>query len=313
VLTGEGADELFAGYTLFKEDSIRRFWAKRPESGMRPALLSRIHHYVGSAEARSNALWRDFFGYRLTETDHTHYAHLVRWRNNAWALRLLAPEIRNSISPEALEENLSRAVPQHWMSHPPLERAQIAEMETFMSPYLLAAQADRVAMANGVEARYPFLDMRVVDFALSLPANLKLRGLSDKIVLRKLAARKLPRALWARKKQPFRAPIASALLSRESLDGLAGVLERDALIDPKSARLFLDRVRRRDGRGLGEREEMGVVGLITICMLARSFGSNFDGAVDRGVAEMQKRAPTVMIDRSASAASENKKNFVGSL
>lgn len=313
VLTGEGADELFAGYTLFKEDSIRRFWAKRPDSSMRPALLSRIHHYVGSAEARSNGLWRDFFGYRLSETDHPHYAHLVRWRNNAWALRLLAPEIRNAISPEALEEALVRRTPQDWMAYAPLQRAQIAEIETFMSPYLLASQADRVAMANGVEARYPFLDLNVVNFALSLPAGLKLRGLSDKIVLRRLAARKLPLALAARKKQPFRAPIASALLSAESLDHTAGMLAESTLIDRKAAGLFLDRVRRRDGQGLGEREEMGTVGLITLSMLARRFGQDFNASVERGVEAQELNAPSVMVDRSTQAVVSNKTTFVGSL
>lgn len=312
VLTGEGADELFGGYTLFKEDSIRRFWAKRPDSAMRPALLSRIHHYVGSAEARSNALWRDFFGYRLTDTGHPHYAHLVRWRNNSWALRLLAPDVRNAMSPEALEESLARRLPQHWMAYSPLERAQVTEIQTFMTPYLLASQADRVAMAHGVEARYPFLDAHVVDFALSLPANLKLRSLSDKILLRRLAARKLPRDLWARKKQPFRAPIASALLTRDSLEDVAGLLEDSTLIDKKSAGLFLDRVRRRDGQGLGEREEMGVAGLVTTCMLARRFGDDFESNIQRGVNAISRRAPSVMIDRTSAAADEKRRN-VGNL
>ncbi len=62
VLTGEGADELLCGYTIFKEDQIRRFWARQPNSSMRPALLRRIHHYVGSEGARSTVLWQSVFG-----------------------------------------------------------------------------------------------------------------------------------------------------------------------------------------------------------------------------------------------------------
>jgi len=61
VLSGEGADELLCGYTIFKEDQIRRFWARQPDSHLRPALLQRIHHYVGSEDARRTALcvsWR---------------------------------------------------------------------------------------------------------------------------------------------------------------------------------------------------------------------------------------------------------------
>ena len=48
VLTGEGADEMFAGYNIFKEDKVRRFWARNPDSKMRPQLLSKLYPYIFS-------------------------------------------------------------------------------------------------------------------------------------------------------------------------------------------------------------------------------------------------------------------------
>jgi asparagine synthase (glutamine-hydrolysing) len=60
-------------------------------------------------------------------------------------------------------------------------------MNLFLSNYLLSSQGDRMAMANSVEGRYPFLDHRVIEFASRLPAKLKLNGLNEKYILKKAA------------------------------------------------------------------------------------------------------------------------------
>src|SRR6185312_16021450 len=88
----------------------------------------------------------------------------------------------------------------------PLERAAWLEVATLLEPYLLAAQGDRVAMAHGVEARYPFLDHRVFEHALRMPRERKLDGLRDKVALRDIAAKLLPKQIAERTKQPYRAP-----------------------------------------------------------------------------------------------------------
>jgi len=59
VLTGEGADEIFAGYNIFKEDRVRRFWARQPESVLRPLLLKKLYPYIFSS---GNGRAATFFG-----------------------------------------------------------------------------------------------------------------------------------------------------------------------------------------------------------------------------------------------------------
>ena len=55
VLTGEGADELFAGYDIFREDKIRRFWARDPESRIRPRLFGRVNRWLATDPSHSGA------------------------------------------------------------------------------------------------------------------------------------------------------------------------------------------------------------------------------------------------------------------
>lgn len=279
VLTGEGADELLAGYSVFKEDAIRRFWARRPDSNLRPLLLDRIHHYVGDSGSRS-ALWRGFFAHGLADTRHPFYSHLIRWRNTAWTLRLLSPEVGAAFDLDAMMAETELDMPRSWFQMDDLTRAQWIEIRSFMSSYLLPCQGDRVAMAHGVEARYPFLDPEVVDFCLGLPRRLKLRGLRDKLTLRRVAARRLPSEIWARRKQPFRAPIATALFGPEAqgrFDDLLtdGALAAHGLVNVPAASRLLRRVKDSGGHVGGEREEMGLVGVLTLGMLATAFGADF--------------------------------------
>ena len=72
-----------------------------------------------------------------------------------------------------------------------LERAAWLELATLLEPYLLSAQGDRVAMAHGVEGRFPFLDHRVFAYSARLPAEKKLQGMREKVALREVAAKVL--------------------------------------------------------------------------------------------------------------------------
>jgi len=73
-------------------------------------------------------------------------------------------------------------------------------------------------MANSVEGRYPFLDYRVIEYCSSLPDRLKLNGLNEKYLLKKLMAGRIPASIVKRPKQPYRAPISSVFMSKDRPD-----------------------------------------------------------------------------------------------
>lgn len=305
VLTGEGADELLCGYTIFKEDQIRRFWARQAQSRARPALLQRIHHYVGSSDARRTRLWQDFFRRGLEETEHPFYSHLIRWQNTAWTLRMLAPEIRDSLPLDAMLEEMERDLPAGWPAWDPLTRAQYLEIDGFMSSYLLSSQGDRVAMAHGVEARYPFLDPDLVDWCFTLGASDKLVGTRDKIVLRRLARQRLPGEVCDRRKQPFRAPIGAALVEAE--DGeIAELLSPSALaasgfLEASAATRLVAKIRSRKDALVAEREEMGLVGILTLQMLSDLYGRQFAARAQAALGALDKMECHVLVDRVGEA------------
>ncbi|MCL4180309.1 MAG: asparagine synthase (glutamine-hydrolyzing), partial [Verrucomicrobia bacterium] len=125
VLTGEGADEFLGGYDIFKESMVRRFWARRPESQWRPALLRRLYPDIGGLSTASAAYLRAFFGQGLTETDRADYSHMIRWRNTRRGTRFFSRELAAAIASgkganvERPTFNVERRSPQ---AH--LERAQ---------------------------------------------------------------------------------------------------------------------------------------------------------------------------------------------
>ena len=311
VLTGEGADEFLGGYHIFKEDKVRRFWARQPDSRMRPALLSRLYPYVGNGDGRRGALWEQFFRSGLTDVDHPFYSHKIRWRNTGWSLRLLAPHLRDGVDLDQLEAETARAMPAGWRDWAPLGRAQMIEVRTFLSSYLLSCQGDRVAMGHSVEVRYPFLDPEVVDFCAALPARLKLRGLRDKVTLRRLASGFLPPEIWRRAKQPYRAPTTPALFGTGAPDYVGELLSDSALgdlglVDCARARRLVAKARKRAGRMTGEREEMALVGLLTLQLLGHFFMKGFTGRVDEARRRLDSCRPNILEDRSGVRASETR-------
>jgi asparagine synthase (glutamine-hydrolysing) len=228
---------------------------------------------------RQNAAWQLFFRRGLLETGHPFYSHLIRWQNTAWTLRLLTPEIRAALPFEVMLDELTAELPEDWSDWDPLTRSQYIEIDGFMSSYLLSCQGDRVAMAHGIEARYPFLDPDVVDYCFTLDAIDKLIGTRDKLALRRIAQRRLPPEISARRKQPFRAPIGPALLApggaafEELLS--PGRLASSGCFNVAAVSRLLEKARARDGELVGEREEMGLVGVLSLQLLSSAFRDEF--------------------------------------
>jgi asparagine synthase (glutamine-hydrolysing) len=209
VLTGEGADETFAGYDLFREGAVRRFWARAPASTQRPRLLERLYPYLARSPVAQQAMARAFFGVNLDRWREPGFAHDTRFRTTAALKRLLVPGVRSGVDVTA---ELLADLPAELAGWSHLAQDQYLEMRTLLAGYLLSAQGDRMLMGNSVEGRFPFLDRDVVELAGRLPDAHKLRGLDEKHVLKRLGRELLPDAILRRPKQPYRAPDALSFL-----------------------------------------------------------------------------------------------------
>lgn len=218
VITGEGSDEILGGYDIFREAIIRRFWASQPSSSLRPTLLKRIYPDIPHLRNASPNILKMFFGYRLEDTGNPLYSHLLRWNNSNHIKKHFSESLKETVNGYDPLNDLSGRLPTSFMEWSPLARAQWLETTVFMSGYLLSSQGDRMAMANSVEGRYPFLDYRVIEYCSSLPDRLKLNGLNEKYLLKKLMTGRIPESIVKRPKQPYRAPISNVFLGVERPD-----------------------------------------------------------------------------------------------
>ena len=277
VLTGEGADEMFAGYDVFKLDKVRRFWARRPESKCRPLLLQRLYPYLAKDLGRTGTLLGNVFRTGLTDVDDPLYSHRPRFEQGARLLRLLTPDAVQAASTAGDPHvRLLARLPDDFSTFRSLGRAQYLEIVTFMCGYLLHSQGDRMLMGNSVEGRFPFLDPRVAQFAARLPDAMKLSGLQEKYLLRKAVAPLLPATVASREKQPYRAPILRAFVGADAPDYVAEMLEPRRLgaagiFDITGVERLLSKCRRNESLGVTETEEMALVGVLSVMLLHEQF------------------------------------------
>jgi len=210
VVTGEGADEILAGYDIFKEAIIREFWSRQPDSKYRPLLLNKLYPYLKQFQGRNKTMLKFFYGKGLADTTSPFYSHALRWNNTATLRNFLLPGLQEASEPFDPGSHVASLLPPGFHSYGRLAQAQWLETVLFMSGYLLSSQGDRMAMANSVEGRYPFLDYRVIEFASSLPPEFKMNGLNEKYILKRIMAGRLPSRVLKRPKQAYRAPIAGS-------------------------------------------------------------------------------------------------------
>lgn len=224
VITGEGSDEILAGYDIFREAIIRRFWASQPGSSLRPMLLKRIYPDIPHLRNASPNILKMFFGYKLEDTGNPLYSHLLRWNNSNHIKKHFSDNIKASVEGYDPLASLAEGLPGDFEKWSPLAKAQWLETTVFMSGYLLSSQGDRMGMANSIEGRYPFLDYRLIEFCSTLPDKFKLNGMNEKFLLKKLMHGKIPESIVRRPKQPYRAPITSVFLGKGRPDYIQEML-----------------------------------------------------------------------------------------
>jgi len=264
VLTGEGADELFLGYDLFKEVSVRRFCLRRPTSPGRQRLLHRLYPEL-MARGKGGEYWRRFFLDAGSPSDPL-FSHLPRFLLSAGAKEFYSLEFKSGLGAIDVLSELRGSLPVRYFGWSSLNQAAYLEMTTLLSPYLLSSQGDRMAMAHGVEGRFPFLDHRLFEFAAALPTGSRLRGLREKEILRRWASRILPPRIKARRKQPYGAPDAPSFFGPNAPEWVADHLTPDRLhgvgvFSPTSVGGLVRRCRA--GFATGFRENQALLGVLS--------------------------------------------------
>jgi asparagine synthase (glutamine-hydrolysing) len=146
-----------------------------------------------------------------------------------------------------------------------------------MSGYLLSSQGDRMAMANSVEGRYPFLDYRVIEFCSGLPDSLKLNGTNEKYLLKKLMKGRIPESIVKRPKQPYRAPISSVFLGKERPEYVSEMLSEKqsrhaGIFDYPSVAALLGRIEKTGTAS--EMDNMVITSVISTHLLHSQFIEN---------------------------------------
>ena len=206
VLTGEGADELFAGYVGYRFDA---------------AAVGR-----GSAERDLEDMLEDEVRERLWGDPNFFYERNYRAHaevKSAIYARAVAARMADFEASRAPLVDRSKLRNRH-----PLHKRSYVDFKLRLSDHLLSDHGDRVSYANSVEARYPFLDLNVVAAARSMPPGLLIRNAVEKYPVRAVAAKYLPPEVLNREKFGFVAPGTPYLLSKQ-IDWVDHLLSPDTI------------------------------------------------------------------------------------
>src|SRR5574340_232652 len=243
VLTGEGSDELFAGYERYGHYLFNRKY------GAAYALLpSALRRAVRAGIAESPLLsgnWRRKLGHTFLGRDCS--VESLHLDNFYCAFSAAAQKRLFAFDSGALYRNYL----DYWDSaaaFPVLDRLLYADQKTYLVELLM--KQDQMSMACSLESRVPFLDHPFVEFASRIPAHLKMRGGIAKYILKKAVEGLLPASIVHRKKMGFPTPIRHWLSGEEAAPLLAILRDRGGILAPYLDHAELDRLLDRHTRGL---------------------------------------------------------------
>lgn len=209
VLSGDGGDEIFAGYETYIADKIDRLYRRIPRF-LRKGLIERAVKGLPPSPKKKgilNKTKRFLEGCSIPE----HLQH-VRW------MIYLSEEEKQELYDKEFVHAIPKKSPYEWLenyfykvsSFDPLKQQQYVDVKTFLVDDILV-KVDRMSMANSLEIRAPLLDYRLVEYAAGLPSNLKLKGLRSKYVFKNALNGYLPEEILFRKKEGFSSPIKNWL------------------------------------------------------------------------------------------------------
>jgi asparagine synthase (glutamine-hydrolysing) len=213
VLSGDGGDELFGGYDTYLADGMYRRYRKLP-AFIRNRLVMPVTTCLPPSEKKKG--WRNRLKRFVEGTRYPEDLQHVRW------MMFLADEEKSRLYGEALAPLRSQYLPYEYIRHyfaqadsrDYVNRQLYVDIKTYLCDDIMV-KVDRMSMATSLEARAPFLDYRVVEYAATIPSALKIRGAKTKYILKKAMAPLLPPEIIKRGKEGFSIPIKNWL--REEL------------------------------------------------------------------------------------------------
>jgi asparagine synthase (glutamine-hydrolysing) len=234
-LSGEGADEIFAGYLTHRANQLAAPVRVLPRSALRAGLRALRHWPVSDEKIGFDYKATRFLEGSLMPAERAH----VHW---------------NGTFTDAQKYNLLEQRPPGALHRTLRELRALIRTSDDLSPYLwfdqkyflpddILTKTDRMSMAHSLEVRPPFLDHRIVEFSASLPSALKIRGSQQKVLLKELMRGKLPASIPSRKKIGFdipahdwlRGPLRSLLVETLS----SGVSDYHGLFRPAAVNSYL--------------------------------------------------------------------------
>jgi asparagine synthase (glutamine-hydrolysing) len=235
LLSGQGGDEIFAGYRVYWVDRLSRLLRTIPQSfrdgptttalnllprlmskipGARPGVMLAMHRYLRKLLPGVNL------------APELRYVSFRSYYSDTQQMALYAPALREALAGTVAGDR-HLAYFAHVTDGSFLNRMLYVDMKTFL-PELNLTYSDKLSSAASVEVRVPFLDNEVVEFMARMPASLKLKGLKTKYLLRHSLRGMLPNKIIQRRKAGFGAPIR-AWLRRDLRDMVDNLLANNAV------------------------------------------------------------------------------------
>ena len=245
---------------------------------MRPLLLAKLYPYVFKDPRSKNTLM-NFFKAGITDAQNPFFSHLIRWNNTSRIKKFFSEELNSQLKDNNVFLNVLDLLPEEFNEWDYLAKAQYLEINIFMSNYLLSSQGDRMAMANSVEIRVPFLDHRLIELMAMVNPEYKIYLLNEKFILKKVFKNKLPPGIINRSKNPYRAPIKKGLLNSDSklIENYLTEPEvkKMGLFNFNKINLFLKKLNDSDN-AISETDAMTLTGLLSSQIVYDKFINSFN-------------------------------------
>jgi len=205
VLSGDGGDELFAGYDTYLAQKLNRYYGRLPRA-LREQILPEFARWLPPQPAKKgliNKVKRMAEGGALDPS--LQHARWMMFLNSSEKDSLYRSDLRATLD-DHLAADFFRDYFEKANCFDHLGQQQYVDVKTYLADDILT-KVDRMSMAVSIEARVPLLDYRIVEFALNLPAHMKLNGARTKSILRQAVKNMVPQLVLEKPKEGFSIPM----------------------------------------------------------------------------------------------------------